>query len=222
MSVVKLEGLVALLEGFPALTGVDLAVSAGEIVFVKGPNGAGKTTLLHLCAGLIQPKEGKGQILGHDLSSERTAIRKKVGLLSHSSGLYRDLTVLENITFWTQIAGVEKSEIDSRISWALERMELDNKLQNQKARSLSVGQKRRASLAVFIVRRPDLWLMDEPHAGLDQEGRQAVDDLIEESVKAGATVIVASHDLERVLNLATRVVTLSGGAVIGVDHGGNK
>ena len=222
MSVVKLEGLVALLEGFPALTGVDLAVSAGEIVFVKGPNGAGKTTLLHLCAGLIQPKEGKGQILGHDLSSERTAIRKKVGLLSHSSGLYRDLTVLENITFWTQIAGVEKSEIDSRISWALERMELDNKLQNQKSRSLSVGQKRRASLAVFIVRRPDLWLMDEPHAGLDQEGRQVVDDLIEESVRAGATVIVASHDLERVLNLATRVVTLSGGAVIGVDHGGNK
>ncbi|CAI8372638.1 MAG: Cell division ATP-binding protein FtsE [Acidimicrobiaceae bacterium] len=222
MSVVKLEGLVALLEGFPALTGVDLAVSAGEIVFVKGPNGAGKTTLLHLCAGLIQPKEGKGQILGHDLSSERTAIRKKVGLLSHSSGLYRDLTVLENITFWTQIAGVEKSEIDSRISWALERMELDNKLQNQKARSLSVGQKRRASLAVFIVRRPDLWLMDEPHAGLDQEGRQVVDDLIKESVRAGATVIVASHDLERVLNLATRVVTLSGGAVIGVDHGGNK
>ena len=222
MSVVKLEGLVALLEGFPALTGVDLAVSAGEIVFVKGPNGAGKTTLLHLCAGLIQPKEGKGQILGHDLSSERTAIRKKVGLLSHSSGLYRDLTVLENITFWTQIAGVEKSEIDSRISWALERMELDNKLQNQKSRSLSVGQKRRASLAVFIVRRPDLWLMDEPHAGLDQEGRQVVDDLIKESVRAGATVIVASHDLERVLNLATRVVTLSGGAVIGVDHGGNK
>ena len=132
------------------------------------------------------------------------------------------LTVLENITFWTQIAGVEKSEIDNRISWALERMELDNKLQNQKVRSLSVGQKRRASLAVFIVRRPDLWLMDEPHAGLDQEGRQAVDDLIEESVKAGATVIVASHDLERVLNLATRVVTLSGGAVVGVDHGGNK
>ena len=222
MSVVKLEGLVALLEGFPALTGVDLAVSAGEIVFVKGPNGAGKTTLLHLCAGLIQPKEGKGQILGHDLSSERTSIRKRVGLLSHSSGLYRDLTVLENITFWTQIAGVEKSEIDNRISWALERMELGNKLQNQKVRSLSVGQKRRASLAVFIVRRPDLWLMDEPHAGLDQEGRQVVDDLIEESVRAGATVIVASHDLERVLNLATRVVTLSGGAVIGVDHGGNK
>ena len=189
---------------------------------MKGPNGAGKTTLLHLCAGLIQPKEGKGQILGHDLSSERTSIRKRVGLLSHSSGLYRDLTVLENITFWTQIAGVEKSEIDNRISWALERMELDNKLQNQKVRSLSAGQKRRASLAVFIVRRPDLWLMDEPHAGLDQEGRQAVDDLIEESVRAGATVIVASHDLERVLNLATRVVTLSGGAVVGVDHGGNK
>ena len=222
MSVVKLDGLVALLEGFPALTGVDLTVDAGEIVFVKGPNGAGKTTLLNLCAGLMQPKDGTGLILGHDLSSERTAIRKRVGLLSHSSGLYRDLTVLENITFWTQIAGVEQSEIDSRISWALERMELDSKLQYQKVRSLSAGQKRRTSLAVFIVRRPDLWLMDEPHAGLDQEGRQIVDDLIEESVGAGATVIVASHDLERVLKLSTRVVTLSGGAVVGADHEGNK
>jgi heme ABC exporter ATP-binding subunit CcmA len=218
VSVVKLDGLVALLEGFPALTGVDLAVNAGEIVLVKGPNGAGKTTLLHLCAGLIQPKEGTGLILGYDLWSERTAIRKRVGLLSHSAGLYRDLTVLENITFWTQIAGVEKSEIDSRISWALKRMDLNSKLQNQKVRSLSVGQKRRTSLAVFIVRRPDLWLLDEPHAGLDQEGRQVVDDLIEESVRVGATVIVASHDLDRVLNLSTRVVTLSGGAAVDVDH----
>jgi heme ABC exporter ATP-binding subunit CcmA len=218
VSVVKLDGLVALLEGFPALTGVDLAVNAGEIVLVKGPNGAGKTTLLHLCAGLIQPKEGTGLILGHDLWSERTAIRKRVGLLSHSAGLYRDLTVLENITFWTQIAGVEKSEIDSRISWALKRMDLDSKLQNQKVRSLSVGQKRRTSLAVFIVRRPDLWLLDEPHAGLDQEGRQIVDDLIEESVRVGATVIVASHDFERVLNISTQVVTLSGGAAVDVDH----
>jgi ABC-type multidrug transport system ATPase subunit len=171
-----------------------------------------------LCAGLIQPKEGTGLILGYDLWSERTAIRKRVGLLSHSAGLYRDLTVLENITFWTQIAGVEKSEIDSRISWALKRMDLNSKLQNQKVRSLSVGQKRRTSLAVFIVRRPDLWLLDEPHAGLDQEGRQVVDDLIEESVRVGATVIVASHDLDRVLNLSTRVVTLSGGAAVDVDH----
>ena len=222
MSVVKLDGLVALLEGFPALTGVDLTVDAGGIVLVKGPNGAGKTTLLHLCAGLIQPKEGKGLILGHDLCAERNAIRKKVGLLSHSSGLYRDLTVIENITFWTQIAGVEKSEIDNRISWALERMDLDSKLQNKKVRSLSAGQKRRTSLAVFIVRRPDLWLLDDPHAGLDQEGRQVVDNLIEESVGAGATVIVASHDLERVLKISTRVVTLSGGALVNVDHEGNK
>ena len=222
MSVVKLDGLVALLEGFPALTGVDLTVNAGEIVFVKGPNGAGKTTLLHLWAGLIQPKDGTGSILGHDLSSERTEIRKRVGLLSHSSGLYRDLTVLENITFWTQIAGVEKSEIDSRVVWALERMELGNKLQNQKVRSLSVGQKRRTSLAAFIVRRPDLWLMDEPHAGLDQDGRQIVDDLIEESVGAGATAIVASHDFERVANLSTRIVTLSGGAVVDAGREGNR
>jgi|TARA_B100001996_G_scaffold238022_1_gene183893 heme ABC exporter ATP-binding subunit CcmA len=222
VSVVKLDGLVALLEGFPALTGVDLTVNAGEIVFVKGPNGAGKTTLLHLCAGLIQPKDGAGSILGHDLSSERTEIRKRVGLLSHSSGLYRDLTVLENITFWTQIAGVEKSEIDSRVVWALERMELGNKLQNQKVRSLSVGQKRRTSLAAFIVRRPDLWLMDEPHAGLDQDGRQIVDDLIEESVGAGATAIVASHDFERVANLSTRIVTLSGGAVVDAGREENR
>ena len=95
-------------------------------------------------------------------------------------------------------------------------MDLNSNLQSQKVRSVSVGQKRRASLAVFIVRRPSLWLLDEPHAGLDQAGREIVDELIKESVKAGATVIVASHDLDRVLNLSTRVVNLSGGSVVDV------
>ena len=111
MSVVKLDGLVALLEGFPALTGVDLDVEAGEIIFVKGPNGAGKTTLLHLCAGLIQPKEGNGSVMGHDLWSERTEIRKKAGLLSHGNGLYGDLTVLENIIFGLRLQGSKNRKL---------------------------------------------------------------------------------------------------------------
>ena len=115
-----------------AVDDVSFECNPGRIFGLLGPNGAGKTTWLHLCAGLIQPKEGNGSVMGHDLWSERTEIRKKAGLLSHGTGLYGDLTVLENIVFWSQIAGVEKSEIENRISWALKRMDLNSKLQSQK------------------------------------------------------------------------------------------
>ena len=213
MAVVELRSLVALLDGFPALTGIDLVVDSGETVLLQGPNGAGKTTLLHLCAGLIRANEGEGQILGYDLSTERNSIRQKTGLLAHNTGLYRDLTVSENIAFWSKVTGADKSEMHKRVTFALQRLGLDGSLENQKVRSLSAGQKRRVSLAVFLIRRPSLWLLDEPHAGLDQEGKKIVDDLIKDAVNAGATVMVSSHDLDWMRRLSPRIVTLAGGSV---------
>jgi ABC-type multidrug transport system ATPase subunit len=88
-------------------------------------------------------------------------------------------------------------------------------LADHAVRTVSAGQRRRTSLAALAVRRPDLWLLDEPHAGLDQEGRDVVDDLIGEAVAAGATVIVSSHELDRVRRLSPRVVTLAGGTLVG-------
>ena len=214
MSVVELRGVGAVLGRFPALAGLDLTVAAGETVLVQGPNGAGKSTLLRLCAGLVAPTRGEARVLGFDLVAERYVVRRRVGLLGHATGLYDDLTVAENVTFWARAAGLGLAA-EARANWALDRLGLDGPLADHPVRTVSAGQRRRASLAALAVRRPDLWLLDEPHAGLDQEGRDVVDDLIGEVVAAGATVIVSSHELDRVRRLSPRVVTLAGGILVG-------
>ena len=212
--VVDLRGAVALLGNFPALAGVDLTVEPGEIVLVRGPNGAGKTTLLRLCAGLVRPEAGSVEVLGHDLVHERRSVRRRVALLGHAMGLYDDLTVVQNVHFWARAAGLSAEEATDRVGVAMVRLGVAERLFGQPVHTLSAGQRRRASLAALVVRRPELWLMDEPHAGLDQAGRAVVDALIGDAVASGATVLVSSHELDRVAVLGPRVVTIAGGVVV--------
>ena len=212
--VVDLRGAVALLGNFPALAGVDLTVEPGEIVLVRGPNGAGKTTLLRLCAGLVRPEAGSVEVLGHDLVHERRSVRRRVALLGHATGLYDDLTVVQNVHFWARAAGLSAEEATDRVGVAMARLGVAERLFGQPVHTLSAGQRRRASLAALVVRRPELWLLDEPHAGLDQAGRDVVDVLIGDAVASGATVLVSSHELDRVAVLGPRVVTFAGGVVV--------
>lgn len=207
---VRLHEAVALLGRFPALAGATLEVSRGEVVVLKGANGAGKTTLLHLCAGLLRLHTGAGTILGHDLADDHRGVRAHVGLLAHSTGLYEDLTVEENIAFWARAVRAGQTEIDE----AMATLGLDGRLRDVAVRRLSAGQRRRTALAALLVRRPELWLLDEPHAALDQDGRALVDGLITSAAEAGATVMLASHELDRVGALSPRVVTIAGGRVV--------
>lgn len=212
--VVELRGAVALLGNFPALAGVDLTVESGEVVLLRGPNGAGKTTLLRLCAGLVRPEAGSVEVLGHDLVHERRSVRRRVALLGHTTGLYDDLTVVQNVHFWARAAGLSAEEATDRVGVAMVRLGVAERLYGQPVHTLSAGQRRRASLAALVVRRPELWLLDEPHAGLDQDGRDVVDALIGDAVASGATVLVSSHELDRVAVLGPRVVTIAGGVVV--------
>jgi heme ABC exporter ATP-binding subunit CcmA len=207
--VVHLRAAVSLLGRFPALAGVDLDVATGEIVLLKGPNGAGKTTLLRVCAGLVPVVQGDARVLGHDLRVDPRAVRRRVGLLGHATGLYDELTVHDNIRFWGRAAGAGAAEIAA----ALALLGLDGRLRDVTVAKLSAGQRRRTSLAVLLARRPELWLLDEPHAGLDHAGRDLVDDLIRQAASSGATVVLASHELDRSAPLATRTVTIAGGIV---------
>jgi heme ABC exporter ATP-binding subunit CcmA len=208
---VELAGVVTLLGRFPALAGIDLTVQTGEVVLVQGPNGAGKTTLLQLCAGLLRVENGHGAVLGHDLADARRDVRRRVGLLGHATGLYDDLTVAENVAFWAKASHCDPSEAAD----ALAHLGLAERLHDVQVRRLSAGQRRRTALATLLVRRPELWLLDEPHATLDQEGRGLVDALIAGAAEAGATVLMASHELERVSSLSHRTVTVAGGVVVG-------
>lgn len=210
--VVRLDGAISVVNQFPALAGLDLEIAEGEIVLIKGPNGAGKSTLLRLCAGLASLNGGRGTVLDFDLADtdQRRRLRRQTGLLAHETYLYDELTVEENISFWAEANRVDPETIEP----VLDRLELGDRLRSVRVSDLSAGQRRRTSLAVMICRRPRLWLLDEPHGGLDAAGRDLVDDLIGHAVRFGATVLLASHDLERATSVATRTVSLAGGRVM--------
>ena len=207
---INVRDAVVLVGRFPALAGVDLDAAEGEIVLLQGPNGAGKTTLLRTCAGLLPVVSGEARVLGHDLRRDRRAVRRHVGLLTHGGHLYEDLTVEENVSFAARAAGVAESP-----SATLARLGLDGRLRDVTVARLSAGQRRRAAIAALVARRPALWLLDEPHAGLDAEGREALDHLVREAAGDGATVVLASHEADGPAALAMRTVAMAGGQVQG-------
>lgn len=205
--VIDLVDVVALIGSFPALAGATLRVDRSEILLLRGPNGAGKTTLLRLCAGLLPIERGAAHVLGHDLRIDRELVRRRVGLVGHQNGLYADLTVTENVRFWGRTIGAS----DEEVSDAMARMAIDGRLADVPVGRLSAGQRRRTALASLIARRAELWLLDEPHAGLDADGRDELDRVLRAAAAAGATIVVASHELERAGRLATRQVEVVAG-----------
>jgi len=213
VKVVQLRGAISLINTFPALAGVDLDVSQGEIVLLRGPNGAGKTTLLRLCAGLAPLSGGQGFIGELDLSdrAQRRSVRQDTGLLGHKNSLYDELTVEANLRFWAKANRLDPKSVEP----VMDRLALNKRLRSVKVGALSAGQRRRTALAVLVCRRPKLWLLDEPHAGLDPAGRDFVDDLLQHANSFGATVIFASHDIDRAQQVANRTVTVVGGLVKG-------
>jgi len=216
--VVQFRAAVALAGRFPALAGVDLSVETGEVVLVVGANGAGKTSLLRACAGLLPVTAGEAVVLGVDLVADHTAVRRHVGLLGHAAPLYDELSAAENVRFAVRALGLPTATGEH----ALERLGLVGRLRSTPAGRLSAGQRRRVALAALVARRPALWLLDEPHAGLDSASRTLLAELIAEAVADGAAVLLSSHEPELSVPLSDRVLTMGGGRVTGEEAGGRR
>jgi heme ABC exporter ATP-binding subunit CcmA len=206
VSLVRLRSVVCLLGRFPALAGVDLDVVQGEIVLLTGANGAGKSTLLRVLAGLLAVHRGEVEVLGQDLTVDRRAHRRGLALVGHDTACYDDLTTRENLRFAARASGRGAETADA----ALERLGLTLQADVAHGR-LSAGQRRRLALAVALARDPQLLLLDEPHAGLDAEGRVILGDIVAAAPAEGRTVLLASHELDLTRPLATREVVLAGG-----------
>ncbi len=206
---VLLEAVVATVQGFPVLTGVNLRVAAGEVVLVSGANGAGKTSLLRLLAGRIPLAAGRALVLGHNLSGGQRRHRPDVALVAQETFCYEDLSVRRNLRLHAQVAGTGNATADA----ALDLLGLTAVAQLPHGR-LSTGQRRRCALAVGLARRAALLLLDEPHAGLDPTGRELVDGVVREARTRGSTVLLVSHELDRARALADREVVMAGGSTV--------
>jgi len=204
--VVRLRSAVCLLGRFPALAGVDLDVHPGEIVLLAGPNGAGKTTLLRLIAGLVPLYSGEGEVFGTDLHVDRRAARRHLALVGHETFCYDDLTVRENLRFVARASGGTGTDADP----VIERLDLAA-VADLTHRKLSAGQRRRLALGAALVRHPELLLLDEPHAGLDADGREVLHEIVAAAPAEGRTILMASHELDLARALATREVLVDSG-----------
>ena len=192
----------------PVFGPLDFHVDAGEALLVQGGNGAGKTTLLRVLAGLARPGAGQVQIDGRPAGNAERA--RYVAYLSHLPALKPDLDTLENLHFLCGLHGRRARQMPGNALAIVGLAGYEDTL----VRHLSAGQKRRLALARIWLSPAPLWLLDEPHAGLDATARDEIDAIIREACTAGATVLIASHELERARGLATRSVSVVAGRVV--------
>jgi heme ABC exporter ATP-binding subunit CcmA len=208
---VRLRDAVSLVNGFPLLSGVEVELRPSSLTVLVGANGAGKTSLLRLLAGLIGLSAGEGTVLDMDLATvDRRQLRRRVGWLGHEGSFYDDLTVAENLTFAAKALDRPIGELSN----VLERVDLSGR-RDTVAKQLSAGQRRRLGLAWLLLRRPELWLLDEPYASLDDKGRTFFDALLGDVVERGATVVVSAHDPLRSAQLRPRTLLMAGGRIVG-------
>jgi heme ABC exporter ATP-binding subunit CcmA len=213
---IRFRAAVALRGRFPVLAGVDLDVDRGEVCLLQGANGAGKTSLLRACAGLLPVVSGEAEVLGYDLRSDPRSVRPLVGLLGHATSLYDDLTVEDNLRFAVRANGGRVASVGP----ALAELGLGGRLGSVQVGRLSAGQRRRVALAALVAQGPELWLLDEPHAGLDAQHRDVLDGIIQRAASGGATVLIASHERDRPTALAGRILTMGGGQLAGPGPAG--
>jgi heme exporter protein A len=208
---IEVRGLVKSFGPTMALRGVDLSVPEGQFVTLVGPNGAGKTTMLRILATLSRPSAGAVRIGGHELPQGAAEVRRNIGLVSHQTLLYGDLSAEENLRFYGRMYDV--LDLDARITQVLEMVGLAHRRRDP-VRTFSRGMQQRLAIARAVLHRPSLMLLDEPYTGLDQDAAARLEEVMSAVGTEGRTVVMTTHDLERGLAVADHVVILAKGRVV--------
>ena len=196
-----------------ALRGVDLDVSAGEIVALLGPNGAGKTTLVSIVAGLRKADAGVVEVDGVDVSRHSANVRRRIGLAPQDTGIYPVVSVRRNLLLFGELAGLGRAELRMRVAEVAEALDITDLLDRQ-AGQLSGGQKRRLHTAIALLHRPRLLLLDEATTGADVETRGHILELVKRLAADGSAVLYSTHYLAEVETLECSAAILDRGQVI--------
>ncbi len=208
---IEVQGLTKSFGNHSALRGVDLEVRRGESVVIFGPNGAGKTTLIKVLATIMNPSSGKVLIDGLNLKNHAEEIRRRIGVVSHQTFLYSSLTAYENLKFYSRMYDVPRAE--ERIREAVAMVEMTSRL-NDRVGILSRGMQQRLSIARSLLHKPSIMLLDEPETGLDQQASSILWKVLQPEGGEKHTIILATHNLERGLELADRLLILDKGKIV--------
>ncbi len=208
---IQVDHLVKRFGAKTVLSNLDFQVEEGEFVALMGPNGAGKTTFLRILSSLMKPTYGTVIVAGYHLPAQSAAVRSRMGIVSHLPLLYGDLTAEENLRFFGMMYSV--LDLKTRISSVLDLIGLANRKADL-VRTFSRGMQQRLAIGRAILHDPAVLLLDEPHTGLDQDACEMLDRLLREVAATGRTVVMTSHDLARVQDLARRFDVLSRGKIV--------
>jgi ABC-2 type transport system ATP-binding protein len=192
---------------FRALEDVSFEVVPGEVFGLLGPNGAGKTTTIRIILDIFRPNSGSVKILGVD---PKEVSKNHIGYLPEERGLYKDVTLEQVLVFLATLKGLTEREARSRLSPWLERMDLYDH-RRKKVQELSKGMQQKAQLIATLLHEPDLIVVDEPFAGLDPVNTRLIEEVLQEQVRAGRTLIMSTHQMYQVEALCDRIVL--------IDHG---
>lgn len=210
-----------------ALEGLDMVVRKGEVFGLLGPNGSGKTTAIRILCGLLAPTSGTAMVAGIDVVAQPEAVRRRIGYMSQKFGLYEDLTIGENLRFYSGLYGLHGAAQETRARELLDELGLA-KREHQLAGTLSGGWKQRIALACATAHRPLLLFLDEPTAGVDPASRQRFWEYIGQLARGGTTIFVTTHYMDEAAR-CDRLVFLAWGKLIAdgspaeiLEHFGQK
>ena len=207
-SCIELRGLTVSYGSTIALKRVELTLYDG-VTGLFGPNGAGKSTLLRVLSGLLRPSGGSALLFGEEIRSSRESIRRRIGYVGHESGLYARLSVIENLNLFSNLYGVTSD----RVGEVLDQLDM-REWQGTQVGALSAGLKRRAAVARAVLHEPDVLLLDEPYANLDDDASERVSAAILAWRAPGRVAVVATHGAKRVKAFADAGIIIQRGNVI--------
>ena len=185
-----------------AVDGIDFELKQGEFLTVFGPNGAGKTTLIKILAGLTQPSSGTAKVAGFDIAEGHPEMRKEIGIISHATALYADLTPLENLIFFARMHGLKQPE--DRALKVIDEVGLSPR-RNDRVRTFSRGMLQRLSIARAVLHDPAILFLDEPFTGLDLHATNVLKEHLQRLHDRHRTILMTTHDISCGLEMCDKV-----------------
>lgn len=200
-------------DGQSGITDISFSLVPGEYIILAGPNGSGKTTLIRHLNGLLKPSRGRVKLWGQDIFKDLIHTRKTIGMVFQDADTQIvGETVFAEVAFGPENLGMDRKSIDKKVKFVLQKFDL-TRLRERHPATLSGGEKRRLTIAGILVMDPEIIIFDEPFANLDYPGTQDLVRIIQRLNRSGKTIVMATHDLDRVIQDASRMIILEKGRI---------